>query len=60
MKPSLEKIDDGVLALLHLTSFTEGTGEFIVTVPGRDGIGMHQQGWETVGWIDTSPLALSN
>ena len=28
MKPTLDKIDDAVLALLHLTSFTEGKGEF--------------------------------
>ena len=27
MKPNLDKIDDAVLALLHLTSFTEGRGE---------------------------------
>jgi hypothetical protein len=31
MKPNLDKIDDGVLALLHLTSFTDGPGEFSVT-----------------------------
>jgi Domain of unknown function (DUF6429) len=31
MEPNLEKIDDAVLALLHLTSFTEGKGEFAVT-----------------------------
>ncbi|HEU5123338.1 MAG TPA: DUF6429 family protein [Verrucomicrobiae bacterium] len=31
MKPNLEKIDDAVLALLHLTSFTEGRGEFAAT-----------------------------
>ena len=28
MKPNTDKIDDTVLALLHLTSFTEGKGEF--------------------------------
>ena len=27
MKPNLEKIDDAVLTLLHLTSFTEGKDE---------------------------------
>jgi len=27
MKPDTDKIDDAVLALLHLTSFTEGKGE---------------------------------
>jgi len=31
MKPHLDKIDDAVLALLFLTSFTEGKGEFAVT-----------------------------
>jgi hypothetical protein len=31
MKPNHDKIDDAVLALLFLTSFTEGHGEFAVT-----------------------------
>ncbi len=31
MKPNLDKIDDAVLALLHLTSFTEGPREFSTT-----------------------------
>jgi len=31
MKPNLDKIDDAVLALLHLTSFTEGRPPFQVT-----------------------------
>jgi Domain of unknown function (DUF6429) len=31
MSPNLDKIDDAVLALLHLTSFTEGKGPFAVT-----------------------------
>ena len=31
MKPNLDKIDDAVLALLYLTRFTEGAGEFAVT-----------------------------
>jgi hypothetical protein len=31
MKPNPDKIDDAVLALLFLTSFTEGKGEFAVT-----------------------------
>ena len=31
MKPNLDRIDDVVLALLHLTSFTEGRGEFAYT-----------------------------
>jgi hypothetical protein len=31
MKPNLDKIDDAVLALLHLTSFREGSGNFTVT-----------------------------
>ncbi len=28
MKPHFDKIDDAVLALLHLASFTEGKGDF--------------------------------
>jgi hypothetical protein len=31
MKPNPDRIDDAVLALLHLTSFTEGRGEFAAT-----------------------------
>ena len=31
MNPNPGKIDDAVLALLHLTSFTEGKGEYAVT-----------------------------
>jgi hypothetical protein len=31
MKPNLDKIDEAVLALLHLTSFTEGKGELAFT-----------------------------
>jgi hypothetical protein len=31
MEPNLDRIDDVVLALLHLTSFTEGKGEFAYT-----------------------------
>jgi hypothetical protein len=31
MKPKLDKIDDAVLALLYLTSFTEGRGELAFT-----------------------------
>ncbi len=31
MKPNIEKIDEAVLALLYLTSFTEGKGEFAFT-----------------------------
>ncbi len=31
MQPNLDKIDDAVLALLHLTSFAQGSGEFAVT-----------------------------
>ncbi len=31
MKPNADKIDDAVLALLHLTSFTEGKGELAFT-----------------------------
>jgi hypothetical protein len=31
MKPNVDKIDEAVLALLYLTSFTEGKGEFAMT-----------------------------
>jgi uncharacterized protein DUF6429 len=31
MKPNTDKIDEAVLALLHLTSFTEGKGELAFT-----------------------------
>lgn len=31
MKPNPDKIGDAVLALLHLTSFTEGRGELAAT-----------------------------
>ena len=31
MEPKLDKIDDAVLALLYLTSFTEGKGELAFT-----------------------------
>ena len=31
MKPNLDKIEDAVLALLHLTASTEGRNEFTVT-----------------------------
>ena len=31
MKPNNDRIDDAVLALLHLTSFTEGSKELQVT-----------------------------
>jgi len=31
MSPNPDKIDDAVLALLHLTSFTEGSKDFAVT-----------------------------
>jgi len=31
MKPNLDRIDDAVLALLHLTSFREGRGGFALT-----------------------------
>ena len=39
MKPKLDKIDDAVLALLYLTRFTEGAGEFAVT-----------RAWKTHDW----------
>ena len=31
MNPNLDKIDEAVLALLYLTSFREGSGEFAAT-----------------------------
>ena len=45
MKPNLEKIDDAVLALLFLTSFTEGRHEFAVTRAwkGHD--------WDALDWL---------
>jgi hypothetical protein len=39
MKPNPDKIDDAVLALLFLTHFTEGAGEFAVT-----------RAWKTHDW----------
>lgn len=35
MKPNPDKIDEAVLALLFLTSFTEGHGEFSSTRAGK-------------------------
>jgi hypothetical protein len=50
MKPNEDKIDDTVLALLHLTSFTEGKGEFAYTRAwkGHD--------WEALGRLHTKGL----
>ncbi len=50
MTPNLEKIDEAVLALLHLTSFTEGKGELAFTRAwkGHDWDAMerlHEQSW---------------
>ncbi len=36
MNPNPDKIDDAVLALLHLTSFTEGKGEVTRAWKGHD------------------------
>ena len=41
MKPNLDKIDDAVLALLHLTSFRERKGELPRTWKGHD--------WDALG-----------
>ena len=41
MKPNLDKIDDAVLALLHLTSFTERKGELPRAWKGHD--------WDALG-----------
>jgi len=50
MNPNPDKIDDAVLALLHLTSFTEGKEPFTVTRAwkGHDWEAMerlHAKGW---------------
>jgi hypothetical protein len=50
MKPNVDKIDDTVLALLYLTSFTEGKGEFAYTRAwkGQDWdvlARLHKKGW---------------
>jgi len=50
MKPNLDKIDEAVLALLHLTSFTEGKGEFAFTRAWKghdwDALGrLHEKGF---------------
>lgn len=49
MKPNLDKIDDAVLALLRLTSFTEGKGDLAYTRAWKghdwDALGrLHQKG----------------
>jgi hypothetical protein len=49
MKPNLDKIDDAVLGLLRLTSFTGGRGDLAVTRAwrrhDRDALDrLHQQG----------------
>ena len=51
MKPNTDKIDDAVLALLHLTSFTEGKGELAFTRAwkGHD--------WEAVNRLHEKGLA---
>ena len=41
MKPNLDKIDDAVLALLHLTSFRERAGELPRAWKGHD--------WDALG-----------
>ncbi len=50
MIPNLDKIDDAVLALLQLTSFTEGRGEFAITRAwkGHD--------WDTLGRLHQKGL----
>ena len=50
MNPILDKIDDAVLALLQLTCFADGSGEFIVARAwkGHDWEAMdrlHAKGW---------------
>ena len=48
MKPNPEKIDDAVLALLHLTSFVERRGELPRAWKGHDweALGrLHEKGW---------------
>jgi len=50
MKPNTDKIDDAVLALLHLTSFTEGKGESAYTRAwkGHD--------WGALNWLHAKAL----
>jgi hypothetical protein len=48
MKPNPDKIDEAVLALLHLTSFTQGGNEFARAWKGHDwdALGrLHQKGF---------------
>ena len=45
MKPNTDKIDDAVLALLHLTSFTEGKGELAFT-----------RAWKGHDWVSMDRL----
>jgi hypothetical protein len=50
MKPNTEKIDAAVLALLHLTSFTEGQGEFSRTRAWKG------QDWDTMNRLHEKGL----
>jgi hypothetical protein len=48
MKPNPDKIDDAVMALLHLTSFTEGNDELARAWKGHDWDALsrlHQKGF---------------
>ena len=53
LKPNTDKIDDAVLALLHLTSFTEGKGELAFTRAwkGHD--------WEALNRLHQTGMILS-
>ena len=53
MKPDIDKIDDAVLPLLHLTSFAEGKGELAFTRAwkGHD--------WEALNRLHQKGLILS-
>jgi hypothetical protein len=63
MEPNLDKIDDAVLALLHLTSFSMGRGELACTRAWKghdwDALGrLHEKGYigDPVGKAKSVPL----
>ena len=52
MNPNPEKIDDAVLGLLHLTSFTEGREPFCVTRAWKGHDWETMERLHTKGWIE--------
>lgn len=50
MQPNLDKIDDAVLALLHLTSFTEKLGPISITRAWKC------QDWDALGRLHAKGL----